>query len=86
MTRTLLTHKEVAKEIRKELKEQLGYNSRQVSVRCSGGCTVHVIVIDKTIETEAVRKLAESYKDIDYDIATGEVLLGGNIYIHVSKN
>lgn len=84
MTRTILTETEIAKAIRKELKEKLGYTSRQVSVRCSNGNAIRVEIKDKTIERKAIEDIAYPYEAVDRCEVTGEILAGGNTYVFVS--
>jgi len=82
MTRTFLTDKEIAKAIRKELKEKLGYTSRQISVR-SYGSSVDVVIKEESIDKEAVEKIAYPFEEVDRCEVTGEVLAGGNTFVFV---
>lgn len=74
--------KESAKQLRKELKNKLGVNSRQVSVRSSRN-SIDVTIKDLTVNFSEVEKIANTYESIRRDHATGEILSGGNTYISV---
>lgn len=84
----MLTTAESAKKIRQEIKTKLGYTSRQVSVKSdnySMGSSINLSIkckeaIYKKSEIGAIAKKEES---IDRDNATGEILSGGNTFIHV---
>lgn len=75
-----------AKEIRKRIKDELGLNSRKVSVR--GRPCTYSSAIDVTIKVpvakspiEAIAKGAESIRRCEY---SGEILSGGNTYVSVT--
>lgn len=70
------------KQIRKELKEKTGYNSRQVTVRSHYSELIFTIR-DINVDANKVKSFAEQYENIDYDYATGEILCGGNIFVRV---
>ena len=83
-----LTIKEQATEVRKNLKAKYGLTSRDISV------TVHHILYDDKLSVyikslkalpfyKGIEKLANEYKFVDYDERSGEILLGGNTYVHV---
>lgn len=75
-----------AKEIRHRLKEELGATSRQISVRSSGSgmdSSISVIIKDPTVKLAHVERIAKSVECIDRDKATGEILIGGNLYVDV---
>ena len=64
----------------------LGYNQRQVSVRERGGTmsySFYVTIRDPKVDFDAVEKAAMAHEDIDRDQYTGEILCGGNTFIHV---
>jgi hypothetical protein len=76
---------EAAATIRAQLKAR-GWNNKQVSVRSqsySGGSSLHVSVKDPRVPLAVVKEIAESFEDIDRDHFTGEILAGGNRYVHV---
>jgi hypothetical protein len=78
---------DLAKEIRKLLKEELGYNSRQVGVRNRQGgysTCIRVTVKDLNIPLEPIEKLTEQFEYYQRDYATQEILCGGNTFIDVS--
>lgn len=75
-----------AKQIRSELKKK-GWNSRQIGVRThsySMGCSIYVTVKDLNVPLSAVESIANGYQRVRYCEVSGEVLNGGNTYIHVS--
>lgn len=80
-----MTNKERSASIRAEIKK-LGYNSRQVSVR-SGFCGysdyTHVTIKDVKANIKEIEKACKKFQSVDYDSVTGEILAGGNTYIHV---
>lgn len=80
-----MTNKERSAAIRAEIKK-LGYNSRQVSIR-SGFCGysdyTHVTIKDVKANIKEIEKACKKFQSVDYDSATGEILAGGNTYIHV---
>ena len=71
-----------AKDLRKQLKDELGLNSRQVSVR-SDSCSIHVTIKVPAPKSpiEAIAKTAESIDRCEY---SGEILSGGNTYVSVT--
>ena len=73
---------EKAKEIRKELK--IKFPGVKFSVRTkkySGGSSISVSWTDFPT-VESVKEITNKYKSISYDEYTGEILSGGNTYIH----
>ena len=80
-----MTNKERSASIRAGIKK-LGYNSRQVSVR-SGFCGyseyTHVTIKDVKADIREIEKACKKFQSIDFDSATGEILAGGNTYVHV---
>lgn len=79
--------KQIAQEIRQELKK-IGYTSRMVSVSSSSALydtAVDVRVKDfETVQINKVREIAKKYEEVDRDERSGEILSGGNTYVHVS--
>ena len=80
---TIKTTTEKAKEMRKEIKNQLGYTARQVSVKKTSYESICVTVKDYKVNFNEVEKIANQFEDVRYDEFTGEILLGGNTYIDV---
>ncbi len=74
--------KEKAQALRKELKEELGLNSKQVSVRVKHGIAINVN-IKTLVNPDKVEKLARKYEKIDRCEASGEILQGGNDFVSV---
>lgn len=75
-----------AKTIRQALKAELGVTSRQVSVKAnhfSMGSSVTVTVKDHTVDFEKVEEIANRSERIRRCEMTGDILGGGNTYIHV---
>ena len=75
--------KEKAAKIRKEIKSQLGYTAKQVSVRSVHGTELKVTVKDITIDLQQIEKIASQFEDIHRCEATNEILLGGNTFVNV---
>ncbi len=81
-----MSTKESAKALRTFLKKQYGWTSRQVSVRCeyfSMGSAVHVTIKDPEVPLAPVKAAAsERCERISRCELTGEILGGGNTYLH----
>ena len=82
----ILEGKEEAQFIRQALKKELGLSNKDVSVKTkSGGLSTAVNVTIKTSKALALKKKIEdignSKEAYDTDIATGEILAGGNTFI-----
>jgi hypothetical protein len=78
----------LTQQIRQEIKEQLGYNSRQVSVREQpGGLSTSISITLKKpdLDFDKIKSIADSHKSIGRCERTGEILSGGNTYVHVNK-
>lgn len=74
-----------AREIKKVLKEQ-GFNPKDfsVSVRyCTYDMAVTVTIKNPYVNKSEVKKILQRFEEIDYDEYTGEILAGGNTYVHV---
>jgi len=74
------------KAIRTELKK-IGISNRRVSVRAenySMGSSIHVEIKDATIAMSTVKAIAEAHEKIDRCEITGDILSGGNRYLHIS--
>lgn len=81
----MMTNKELGTAIRADLKKA-GYNSRDISVRVSdAGYSTRVNVKIKTpaVYLRDVEKQLRKFESIDRDEVTGEVLMGGNVYVFV---
>tara|TARA_R110002020_G_scaffold90534_30_gene220532 strand:+ start:2404 stop:2667 length:264 start_codon:yes stop_codon:yes gene_type:complete len=82
-----MTVKELAKQIRQDIKKHLGYSSRQVSVRgeyCGHSECVRITAKSLDIPLEPLEQLTAKHESFQRDYATGEILSGGNTYIDVS--
>ena len=88
MPKELTRAAQKAKDIRTELKRRWGYTGKDVSVTCdnySMGSSVAVelkavsIPLTRIAEIEAIAKGAESIRRCSY---SGEILSGGNRYLH----
>ncbi|EKR9302797.1 hypothetical protein P9705_001238 [Enterococcus faecalis] len=80
-----MTTTELAKQIRKELKEK-GITSRKVSVKSEYvgySSKITVTVKDLNISIKEVEKIAKKHQSIRYDEVTGETLQGANTYVNV---
>lgn len=71
-----------AATIRKTLKTQHGWTSRQVSVR-RDGCSINVTIKDPAVKEQAVREIAMEQRSVRYDEATQCILRGGNTFVSV---
>src|SRR5699024_5781048 len=76
---------ERAKDLRKELKNELGYTAKQVSVKMAAGIAIEVTIKDYTVNCEEVEKIAKKYDSVDWDEHTGEILEGGNIFVEINN-
>lgn len=71
------------KEIRKELKSQLGYNSRQVSVSSRYYGSITFTVRDANVDLEKVKQFSYQYESIRRCEVSGDILSGGNTFVDV---
>lgn len=74
------------KEIRKQLKEKLGYNSRQVSVKensISLNWSFTFTIRDSSVDYQKVEEFAKSIRNIDWDEHHQEILSGANTFTDV---
>ncbi len=67
--------------IAKAIKE-LGYNSRQVSIK-SDSCSYRITVRDPKVNIEKVEAAVKPLESVSYDERTQEILSGGNTFIFV---
>lgn len=70
------------KAIRAELKKELGYNARMVSVKGSYSRITFTIRLAEIKKSE-VEAFAVRYESYQRDYATGEILCGGNTFVTV---
>jgi hypothetical protein len=78
---------EHAAQIRQTLKAKHGWSSRQVSVRAdnySMGSSIDVIIKDPAIPLPVVKAIAEVAEHIRRCEVSGEILGGGNRFVHVT--
>ena len=83
-----ITIQEKAKEIKKQLIEELKpKRKRDISVK-SGSCGyssyIDVRLKNKELDLEKAEKIAYSFRKVDRCEVTGEILEGGNTYIDVA--
>jgi hypothetical protein len=79
-----MTTKERAAQMRREFKAA-GWNARKISVRTeyfSLGSAIHVTVRDASVDVAKAKEIAEGFEHIRRDEYTGEILGGGNCYLH----
>lgn len=82
------TAAEAAKEVRAALKAK-GWNRTKVSVRCSnyaGGSSLHVEILSPEVDEAEVQRVAKGEEHVRYCEASGEILSGGNRYVHVGHS
>jgi len=71
------------KQIRKEMKQTLGYNTKQVSVRDMDGLILFT-VRDRAVNFRDVEEFATNFEVLKRDHATGDVLrYGANTFVQV---
>ena len=86
-TKTTRNTTDRAAQIRQALKTRHGWTSRDVSVRAdyySMGSSIHVTIKNADVTLAAVKAVAEAHESISRCELTGEILSGGNRYVHVS--
>ena len=79
---------DAAKEIRKRLKAR-GWTARDVSVRCSSysmGSSITVTIKNPDISLPLVERLAAPAESISRCEMTGDILSGGNRFLHVGRS
>lgn len=82
-----LSTTEHAAYIRHTLKTEHGWNSRHVSVKAryySMGSSIDVRIKDASVALSVVEEIANKAERIDRCEISGEILSGGNRYVHVS--
>jgi len=79
-----MSTKERAAQMRGEFKAA-GWNARKISVRTeyfSLGSAIHVTVRDASVDVAKAEEIAKGFESIRRDEYTGEILGGGNCYLH----
>lgn len=77
--------KDVAKLLRKDLAEKFPNQKFSVRIdRYSLGEAIDIIWVDG-VATEKVQEVAWKYDSVDRDLATGEILAGGNRYVQCHR-
>lgn len=82
-----MTTTERAAEIRKALKAQYGWTSRQVSVVAdlySMGSSIRIRIKDPSVHLATVKAVATPHESVRYCEVSGEILSGGNRFVDVS--
>ena len=80
LTKSELQNKPLSFQIKYEL-QQHGIKA-SVRKHSGGYSTAYFVTVDKK-DKEKVRQITNKFEDYERDIATGEILLGGNTYIFV---
>ena len=77
-------NKELSAAIREDLKKAgIPKSAYSIRVRYAGyEQSVSVRVKDITINLDRVTRVLLHYRDVDYDERSGEILAGGNTYVH----
>jgi len=78
----------LTQQIRQDIKSELGYNSRQVSVRENpGGLSTSITVRLKQpgLDFDQIEKITERHVHVDRCERSGEILGGGNTYVFVEQ-
>lgn len=81
-----MTNKEIAQEIRKAIRE-CGYSRKDISVKSSYvgySSKFDVIIKNPLIRLSAIKDIVKRFESYERDIASGEILEGGNDYVFVS--
>ena len=71
-----------AKEIRKELKNELGYNAKEVSVSIKNG-SIHFTIRATNVDYNKLKTFSHKFESYLRDEATGCILKGGNTFAFV---
>jgi len=85
MTTTYTTPAQAAAEIRATLRKR-GITQRQVSIRArsfSMGSAIDIDIHDYKVDIREVKNVAAPAEKVAIDRSTGEVLSGGNRFLHV---
>lgn len=78
--------KNIAKNIRKELKENYGYSNNQVNVKTRDAQVINIIIKDWNVKYKDVEEVAKRNEEYQTDEVTGEILMGGNIFVFVKNH
>ena len=79
-----MTNRELSSEIRKKLKEA-GYTSKDYSIRVSDAgysTSVNIRVKNARVRVSEVRAIVKQFESVDREEHTGEILMGGNTFVH----
>jgi len=79
-----MTNRELSAEIRKKLKES-GFTSKDYSIRVrdSGHSTaVDIEVKNPKVRLSELKQIVKQYECVDRDERSGEILQGGNTFVH----
>lgn len=71
------------KQLRSELKSELGYNARQVSIRARD-CSVYFTIRDAEVSYAKVEQFASRAESISRCHVSGEILSGGNTFVNIA--
>lgn len=75
--------------LREELKAKMkaaGFNSKKVSVSVKVvgySDSIRMTIKDSSVDEKKVREIGESFRHIDRCESSGEILSGGNTYLHI---
>lgn len=77
------------KTIRAEIKNQLGFTNRQVSVIEQKGyydacINVNIKSVDAIKQLDEISKIVYGFENVSYDQVSGEILAGGNTYVRIN--
>lgn len=77
------------KNIRAEIKNQLGFTNRQVSVTKQRGyyddcIEVNIKSVDAIKQLDEISKIVYGFENVSYDKMSDEILAGGNTYVRIN--
>jgi len=78
----------LTQQIRQDIKSELGYNSRQVSVRENPGglsTSITVRLKEPNLDFDQIEQIAERHVKVDRCERTQEILGGGNTFVFVEQ-
>ena len=79
-----MTNRELSNEIRKTLKEA-GFTSKDYSIRVRDAgysTTVNIEVKNPMVRLSVLKQVAKQFEVVDRDERSGEILQGGNTFVH----
>lgn len=79
-----MTNRELSNEIRKTLKEA-GFTSKDYSIRVRDAgysTTVNIEVKNPKVKLSELKQFVKRFEVVDRDERTGEILQGGNTFVH----